>query len=186
MTVEDGRPFCPHCHAPQIHVTVAIPESEIVAGSNSAAVIALVRTHAFTGDQRYYNFAEKTLEAFAGIAPQYGLFAATYGLAAILFAHHPIQVVITGRADDPVARTLEAAANGVYRLGKSVLRFTGTGSDGAPLEGLPEALKETLAHLQADKAVAVVCAGQSCLPPTNDPAQLAAMLENGAVGAAAK
>jgi len=39
MTVEDGRPFCPQCHAPQIHVAVAIPESESV-GSNSAADIA--------------------------------------------------------------------------------------------------------------------------------------------------
>jgi uncharacterized protein YyaL (SSP411 family) len=142
--------------------------------------------HAYTGDKRYYNFAQKTLEAFAGIAPQYGLFAATYGLAALLFARHPIQVVITGRADDPAARSLEAAANGVYRLGKSVLRFTDAGGDGTSLKELPEALKDTLPHLQADRAVAVVCAGQSCLPPTSDPAQLTAMLENGAADAAAK
>jgi uncharacterized protein YyaL (SSP411 family) len=155
-------------------------------GANSAAIIALVRVHAYTGDKRYYNFAQKTLEAFAGIAPQYGLFAATYGLAALLFARHPIQVVITGRADDPAARSLEAAANGVYRLGKSVLRFTDAGGDGTSLKELPEALKDTLPHLQADRAVAVVCAGQSCLPPTSDPAQLTAMLENGAADAAAK
>jgi uncharacterized protein YyaL (SSP411 family) len=155
-------------------------------GANSAAVIALVRMHAFTGDERYHNFAQKTLEAFAGIAPQYGLFAATYGLAALLFARHPIQVVITGRADDPAARSLEAAANGVYRLGKSVLRFTGASNDGTPLAELPEALRETLPHLQMDKATAVVCAGQSCLPPTSDSAQLAALLEGGAVGAVAK
>ena len=158
-------------------------------GANSAAVLALIRMHAFTGDERYHNFAQKTLEAFAGIAPQYGLFAATYGLAALLFARHPLQVVITGRADDPAALSLEVAANRVYRLGKSVLRFVASpGANGpAPsLENLPEALKETLPHLPADKAFAVVCAGQSCLPPTSDPAQLAAMLENGAAGAAAK
>jgi MFS family permease len=29
--VEDGRPFCPQCHAPQIHVTVA-PAAEIAGG----------------------------------------------------------------------------------------------------------------------------------------------------------
>jgi uncharacterized protein YyaL (SSP411 family) len=155
-------------------------------GANSAAIIALVRVHAFTGDDRYYKFAQKTLEAFAGIAPQYGLFAATYGLAALLFAHHPIQVVITGRADNSLARSLEAAANGVYRLGKSVLRFTGTGSDGVALENLPEGLKDTLPHLQADKAVAVVCVGQSCLAPTSDPAQLTSLLETGAAGAATR
>ncbi len=61
-------------------------------GANSVAAIALIRMHAFTGDDRYRDFAQKTLEAFAGIAPQYGLFAATYGLAATLFAHHPLQV----------------------------------------------------------------------------------------------
>jgi len=152
-------------------------------GANSVAIIALVRMHAFTGDERYYNFAQKTLEAFAGIAPQYGLFAATYGLAALLFAGHPMQVLITGRADDPAALSLEVAANRVFRLGKSVMRFTATGENGTMIENLPEALKETLPHLQADKAVAVICAGQSCLPPTADPAQLTAILENGASGA---
>jgi hypothetical protein len=149
-------------------------------GANSIAAIALIRVQAFTGDERYTNFAQKTLEAFAGIAPQYGMFAATYGLAAMLFARHPLQVVITGRADDPVAQALEAAAYRVYRFGKSVLRL----APGASLANLAGALKETLPHLPSDKAMSVVCAGQTCLPPTNNPAQLAALLENGAAGAA--
>jgi len=34
--VEDGRPFCPQCRAPQIHVQVAIPYAEGAAGLNSA------------------------------------------------------------------------------------------------------------------------------------------------------
>ncbi len=141
-------------------------------GANSVAAIALIRMHSFTGDERYYNFAKKTLEAFAGIAPQYGMFAATYGLAATLFAHHPLQVVITGRADDPAAKALENAANSVYRFGKSVLRIT----PGVSLVNLAGALKETLPHLPADKAVAIVCAGQTCLPPTSDAEQLVSLL----------
>jgi uncharacterized protein len=145
-------------------------------GANSAAAIALVRMQAFSGDHRYHAFAQKTLEAFAGIAPQYGLFAATYGLAATLFANHPLQVVITGRADDPVAQALEAAAHRVYRLGKSVLRLT----PGATLANFAGALKETLPHLAPDKAAALVCFGQTCLPPTSDPQRLIALLENGA------
>jgi uncharacterized protein YyaL (SSP411 family) len=148
--------------------------------ANSVAAIALVRMHAFTGDDRYYTFAKKTLEAFAGIAPQYGLFAATYGLAATLFAHHPTQVVITGPANDPAAQALEAAAHRVYRLGKSVLRVTPE----TPQLHLAGALRETLPHLPAGKSLAVVCSGNTCLPPTSDPAQLSALLENGAVGAA--
>jgi hypothetical protein len=135
--------------------------------------------HAFTGDDRYYAFAKKTLEAFAGIAPQYGLFAATYGLAATLFAHHPLQVVITGPSNDPAAQALEAAAHRVFRFGKSVLRVTPE----TPQLHLAGALKETLPHLPADKALAVVCSGQTCLPPTSDPAQLITFLENGVAGA---
>lgn len=141
-------------------------------GANSVAAIALIRMHAFTGDERYYNFAKKTLEAFAGIAPQYGMFAATYGLAATLLSRHPLQVVITGRADDAAAKALEDAAHSVYRFGKSVLRL----APGSSLANLAGALKETLPHLPADKAMAVVCAGQTCLPPTSDPAQLISIL----------
>jgi len=148
-------------------------------GANSVAAIALIRLHAFTGDERYHAFAKKTLEAFAGIAPQYGLFAATYGLAATLFANHPLQVVITGRADDPAAQALEAAAHRVFRFGKSVLRVT----PGTSLTHLAGALKETFPHLPADKPVAVVCSGHTCLPPTSDPAQLTTLLENGAASA---
>ena len=150
-------------------------------GANSVAAIALIRMHAFTGDNRYPLFAKKTLEAFAGVAPQYGLFAATYGLAATLFARHPLQVVITGPAGDPAAQALEAAAHRVFRFGKSVLRVT----PGTQLAALAGALKETLPHLPADKPLAVVCSGQTCLPPTNDPAQLTALLNDGGRATAA-
>lgn len=149
-------------------------------GGNSVAAIALMRIHAFTGDDRYHAFAKKTLEAFAGVAPQYGLFAATYGLAATLFANHPIQVVITGDSNDATAKVLEEAAHRVFRLGKSVLRVT----PGTQLAALAGALKESLPHLLPDKPLALVCSGNTCLPPTSDPAQLTAYLENGAVGAA--
>jgi uncharacterized protein YyaL (SSP411 family) len=149
-------------------------------GANAVAAIALTRMHAFTGERRYHNFAQKTLEAFAGVAPQYGLFAATYGLAATLFARHPIQVVITGPAGDPAAQALEDAAHRVFRFGKSVLRVT----PGTQLAALAGALKETLPHLPADQPIALVCSGQTCLPPTSDPAELTSYLQNGAVGAA--
>jgi uncharacterized protein YyaL (SSP411 family) len=150
--------------------------------ANSVAAIALIRMHAFTGDDRYYTFAQKTLEAFAGIAPQYGLFAATYGLASTLFSNHPLQVVITGPANDPTAQALEAAAHRVFRFGKSLLRVTPE----TPQLHLAGALKETLPHLPANKPLAVVCSGNTCLPPTSDPEQLIALLENGIAGAASK
>jgi len=150
-------------------------------GTNSATVMALTRMHAYTEDRRYYDWANKTLEAFAGVAAQYGLFAATYGLAAVLFSEHPTQVVITGPAGDATAQKLEEAANGVFRLGKAVLRFTPKSS----LENLPAALRQTLPHLPKGKAVAVVCSGTSCLPPVGDPEELKRVLEKGIAGTAA-
>jgi uncharacterized protein YyaL (SSP411 family) len=149
-------------------------------GANSVAAMALTRLHAYTGEQKYYDWAKKTLEAFAGIAPQYGMFAATYGLAATLFANHTIQAVITGAEGDPLAKELEAAANSVFRLGKAILRV----KPGIEIKHLPLALRETLPHLPADKAMALVCFGNTCLPPTNEPERLKALLENGAAGAA--
>ncbi|HKM68272.1 MAG TPA: thioredoxin domain-containing protein [Candidatus Acidoferrum sp.] len=149
--------------------------------ANSVAAMALTRMHAYTDDAKYFNRAKKTLEAFAGIAPQYGLFAATYGLAAILFAEHPTHVVITGTERDVVAEKLERAANDVYRLGKAVLRVTPATS----LKYLPVALRQTLPHLPKDKPSALVCTGNTCLPPTSDPEELKRLLQKGIAGTAA-
>jgi hypothetical protein len=141
-------------------------------GANSVAAIALIRMHAFTNESKYQEWAQKTLEAFAGIAPQYGMFAATYGLAATLFANHPAQAAITGPSDDAAAKSLEAAANSIFRLGKSVIRIL----PGATPASLPFALRETIPHLPQDKAVALVCSGNTCFPPTSDPERLQSLL----------
>jgi len=148
--------------------------------ANSVAAMALTRMHAYTDDPKYYDWAKKTLEAFAGVAPQYGLFAATYGLAAILFAEHPTQVVITGAERDETANKLEQAANSVFRFGKAVLRVM----PGTSAENLPAALRQTLPHLAKEKAVALICAGNSCLPPTSDPQELTRLLQKGIAGTA--
>ena len=141
-------------------------------GANSAAAIALIRMHAFSNEEKYFAWAQKTMEAFAGIAPQFGMFAATYGLAAMLFAHHPAQVAITGPDNGPLANSLEVAANSVFRFGKSVLRVL----PGVAPTSLPLALRETLPQLPQDKSLALVCSGNTCSPPTSDPEQLKAML----------
>jgi uncharacterized protein YyaL (SSP411 family) len=46
---------------------------------NSVAAIALLRMHAYTNDQSYWKKAEQTIGLLAGVAGQYGIFAATYG-----------------------------------------------------------------------------------------------------------
>lgn len=149
-------------------------------GANSIAAMALTRLYHYTGVQKYHDWAKQTLEAFAGIAPQFGMFAATYGLASTLFSNQPIQVVITGAEGDEAAQKLEDAANSVFRFGKAVLRV----KTGVNAEHLPLALRETLPHLPANRANALVCFGNTCLPPTNDPERLKGLLENGTAGAA--
>ena len=140
---------------------------------NSVAAIVLDRLYALTGEKLYREWAEKTLEAFAALAPKYGLFAATYGLAALLHARHPLQVVITGAAGDPKAVALEKGAYETYRFGKVVLRVT---PEQLAAGNLPAALRETLPHLDAASPQALVCVETTCHPPVREPADLAAFL----------
>jgi len=149
-------------------------------GGNSVAAIVLDRLHALTGKRLYREWAEKTLEAFVGLIPQYGLFAATYALAALLHARHPLQVVITGAAADPKAIGLERAALEVYRFGKVVLRVT---PERLAAGALPAALRETLPHLDATKPQAFVCVETTCFPPLAEPGQLTSLLSEAATGA---
>ncbi|MGO9591617.1 MAG: thioredoxin domain-containing protein [Candidatus Acidiferrales bacterium] len=151
-------------------------------GGNSVAAIVLDRLHALTGERLYREWAEKTLEAFVGLIPQYGLFAATYALAALLHARHPLQVVITGAAADPKAANLERAAHEVYRFGKVVLRVT---PECLATGALPAALRETLPHLDATVPQALVCVETTCFPPVSDRVQLTSLLAEAATGAKA-
>ena len=150
-------------------------------GANSVAAIVLDRLYAFTGERLYRDWAEKTLEAFAGRVPQYGLFAATYGLAALLHARGVLQVVVLGAAGDPKAAELEKAANEIYRFGKSVLRVT---PEKIASASLAPALRETLPHLDATKAQALVCVETTCYPPIADRSELKSLLGKVAMQAA--
>jgi hypothetical protein len=142
-------------------------------GANAIAAIVLDRLYAFTGEKLYRDWAETTLEAFVGLVPQYGLFAATYGLAALMHARHALQVVITGAADDPQAAELERAAHQTYRFGKPVLRVT---PEIMASNRLAPALRETLPHLDAAKPQALVCIETTCYPPVADAPELIALL----------
>ena len=61
---------------------------------NPMAAIALLRLHHYTGDGGYRDKAEQTLETFAGVAEQFGIFAATYGIAVLHLLENPVQVVV--------------------------------------------------------------------------------------------
>ena len=152
-------------------------------GANSVGAIVLDRLSAFTGEHLWREWAEKTLEAFAGRVPQYGLFAATYGLATLLHARRPLQVVITGAAGDQQAAALEKAAHEVYRYGKSVLRVIPERLRSATL---PAALRETLPARTTANPAAFVCVETSCFPPVSDAASLKSLLAQAGIPTAAQ
>ena len=130
--------------------------------ANPLAAILLDWLSSYTMNQEYRQKAESTLEVFGGLAETYGLFAASYGLAALLHSRQPIQVVIVGQPGDARAAELEAAANMIYRFGKSVLRLPPQPAR----DSLPAGLASTLPHLDAtDGARAIVCVNSTCQPP---------------------
>jgi uncharacterized protein len=157
-----------------------IQDSPTPAG-NAVAVIVLDRLNEYTGQNEYREQAHIALEAFSGVASRYGMFASTYGLATVLHARHPLQIVITGAYEDEAARQLERAACLFYRFGKAVLRVTPKPN----FEALPRALREILPQFRAENAQALVCAAGTCFPPVNDPQKLTELLAHIGAGTGA-
>src|SRR5271157_1090953 len=147
---------------------------------NSAAAIALLRLHGYANDvsdddASYRDKAEQTLEVYAGVAGQHGIFAATYGLAVMHFIQPHTQVVVVGK--DEVAAELYRAAVRPLCLSTAVLRLD---ADKAVAQNLPPALAETIPNLSElgegrafdGRSFAVVCSGSACQPPIFDAEEL--------------
>jgi uncharacterized protein YyaL (SSP411 family) len=143
---------------------------------NSVAAIALLRLHAYTNDAGLREKAEQTIELIAGLAGQYGLFAATYGIAAVHLSNPHTQIVVVG--SDELAERLYNVAVAPYSVGKAVLKLA---ANKAVPQNLPPALAETIPQLpaiQQEKTVAIVCSGFTCQPPISDPDELARSLRD--------
>ena len=141
---------------------------------NSVAAIALLRMHGYTNEASYRDKAEQTMEVFAGVAAQYGIFGATYGIAGVHFSQPHTQVVVIGEGDD--ADRLLQAANAVFAFNKTSLNLT---PNQTVAQNVPPALAETIrgfAGKSSSHAMALVCSGFTCQPPVSDPEQLTQML----------
>jgi uncharacterized protein len=137
---------------------------------NSAAAIALLRLHGYANDASYREKAERTLEVYAGVAGQHGIFAATYALAVVNFLQPHTQVVIVGK--DAAAAELYRTAVRPLRTGTAVLRLD---ADKVVAQNLPPALATTIPNLPAlggGRSFAVVCSGFACQAPVFDPDEL--------------
>jgi uncharacterized protein len=137
---------------------------------NSVAAIALLRLHGYTNHSSYHDQAEQTMEVLAGVAGQYGLFAATYGIAGVHFSQPHLQVVVLGEGDE--ANKLQTFALDSFALNKAVMRMS---KSEAVAPNLPPALAETIPNVPSSdgaKAIAIVCSGFACLSPVSDPEEL--------------
>jgi uncharacterized protein YyaL (SSP411 family) len=142
---------------------------------NPAAAVALLRLHAYSNNPDHRKIAESTLAAFAGISEQYGLFAATYGIALDMYLHPHTQVVIAGSG--PAADKLKAAAVAPFSFHKSVLHLP---EGGVVPQMLPPSFAETIPNLpdiKQKKTVAVLCSNFTCQPPISDPSSLSKLLQ---------
>ncbi len=156
---------------------------------NPMAAIALLRLYHYTGDSAYRDKAEQTLETFAGVAEQFGIFVATYGIAVLHFLESPVQVVvIADREREEAAKSLVAVAVAAFSFNKSVLRLT---ANQAVAGNLPPALAETIPNLprlnqprlnqpqlNSGGAFAVLCSGFACQPPVTDSSELQRALQS--------
>ena len=145
---------------------------------NPMAAIALARMHHYADDAGYKDKAELTLEAFGGVAEQFGIFAATYGIAVVHLLESPVQVVvITADRDESAADELYAAALAPFAFNKSTLRLS---ANQVVPENLPPGLASTIPHLpdlNSKKSFAVLCSGSACQPPVTDAAKLQGLLQ---------
>jgi len=142
---------------------------------NPVAAIALLRLHAYTDDASYRDKAEQTLEVFTGVAGQYGIFGATYGLAAVHFSQPHVQVIVVGEGES--AQKLYSAATHSFATTKAVIRLA---PNEAVSSNLPPALAEAipnLANTKRGESVALVCSGFACSPPLGDESGLKRILE---------
>jgi uncharacterized protein YyaL (SSP411 family) len=146
---------------------------------NPMAAIALARMHHYTGNADYKAKAEETLETFAGVAEQFGIFAASYGIAVVHLLESPVQaVVIAEDGDLDSAEKLHAEAVRHFAFNKTTLRLA---ANQAVAENLPPELAATIPNLPAlssGKSFAVMCSGSSCQPPITDAAELRRAIES--------
>jgi hypothetical protein len=143
---------------------------------NPTAASALLRLESLSGRGEYREVAKQTLATFAGIVEHFGLYAGSYGLALERLLLDPVQVVVVGSG--PSAESLEAQALASFAVNRTVMRIA---PERLVPEGLPPALAETLLHAPRPEgaiAWAIICKGNTCLPPITDAKELSAALQN--------
>jgi uncharacterized protein YyaL (SSP411 family) len=141
---------------------------------NALAALVLDRLDVLADREDFGEKAEGTLALFASKGAQYGLFAATYGLALLHHLRAGADVVVVGDADDDRTAKLLRAAYDAPLAGKRVFTFS---PEAVQARDLPAGMAVTLSALPFDGVpLALVCKGSACHAPVQTPEALREML----------
>ncbi len=161
---KDGGFWQSAANAPDLILRVKEDYDGAEPSGNSVAALALLKLAAITDRADFRQAAESCLRLTADRlqrVPQ----AVPYMLLALDFAlEEPKRVVIAGDATSAETRTLLRATHSIYQPGKVVLGTTGKVDEFA--KTLPA----------KDGALAYLCTGKACQPPTKDGEKLKGML----------
>ncbi|HLB53553.1 MAG TPA: thioredoxin domain-containing protein [Gemmatimonadales bacterium] len=142
------------------------------ASPNGVAGLVLARLFEHTRQPPWRERHQALVVAFAGSANQLGLFASAHLLATDWLVHPATHLVITGPADDPVARQLHDRALAAFVPRRVVVRLLPE----SDLHGLPPALAALTPAAPVVRAIA--CAGDRCLIPVDRPEEWAGVLRS--------
>jgi uncharacterized protein YyaL (SSP411 family) len=131
---------------------------------NSVATLALLKLGALTGRKDFNEAAEKALLLFANRLKKIPQTMPFMLHVLDFWLHEPKRVVIAGKLGPEKFQELLRAAHSVYEPDKIVLGNAGMVE--AFARGLPS----------KGEAMVYVCAGNSCQPPTGDPAKVRMLL----------
>lgn len=135
------------------------------ASPNGVAGVTLARLFEHTRDPRWRERHEALVGAFGGLGDHLGLFASAFLLAADWLVHPAVHLLVTGPAEDPVARQLHRQALGAFLPRRVVIRLV-PGGDSARLSPALRPLA-----MAGSEVRAIACTGDRCLAPTADPAE---------------
>jgi len=133
---------------------------------DEAAMMADVwmRLAAYTGEGRYRIRASRLLASLRHLAAKMGMMAAPLGSALLRALEPQVHVVVTGPREDPVTRSLQAAALGVA-ASQRTLQILDPHTDAERM------VRDGFALDAPPRAY--VCVGSACLAPTADPEEIA-------------
>ena len=145
-----------------------------IPSGGSAAVFALLRLAAYTGNAAYRDHAERVFTLF-GRAMEDNPFGYANLLCALdWYCEGPVDIVIIGPREDAATRALVRSAHAVYLPNRTLTVVTPEES-GSP--DVPEAARGK--SMQNGKPTTYVCRGFTCSAPVTTPEALAALLAGG-------